>query len=167
MYHDRPHHLLNKNTRYILIYTVIFLTGGVLVYSPFLREGTSLVCGDGDGRFQHYRLLVYMGQYYRRIIRNILHGEFAVPLFDLTLGGVGDDVTGFAHSLGGFDPLVTLSALVPARYTEYLYGFLAVFRLYLAGLSFTCLCDYFGKDRRYTLIGSRRVSPGISLLPRI
>lgn len=136
---------------YIGVYSVVFLAAFLLAYSPFLLNEKTFIL-KSDGRTQHYALLVYLGRAIRKYLLGILHGDFSVPLYDITIG-LGADIIGDLNSLGLNDPLNLLAAFVPTKYIEYLYGFLAIFRVYLAGLAFSCLCRYFKKPCSHILIG--------------
>lgn len=137
---------------FMAVYTAIFLVTFLLVYSPFLLGGKSLIWML-DGRSQHYPAMIYIGRYLRQIILNLLHGEFSVPLFDLSLG-MGENVIGTLNYYGLGNPLYLLALFVPARHTEYLYNFLVIFRVYLSGLAFSALCVYHKKRASHTLIGA-------------
>ncbi len=137
---------------YIGIYTLFFAIAFLLAYSPILLGGKTFV-NAADGRGQHLPILVYVGRTLRHFIINLATGDISFQLFDLSMRS-GDDVIGFLHSSSGTDPLLLLSVFVPTRYSEYLYAFLAVFRVYLAGLSFSYMCFYFKKRALHTLIGS-------------
>lgn len=141
-----------KTLIYIGVYTAVFLMAFFLAYSPYLRAGKSFVW-MADGRNQHFPFLVYLGRSIRKVILNALHGNFSIPLFDLNIG-LGNDIIGFLNPNWASDPLSLLSVFVPTHYTEALYGFLTIFRVYLAGLSFSFLCRYFNKRGSYALIGS-------------
>lgn len=137
---------------YIAIYTFFFLIAFLIAFSPYISGGKTFIWRL-DGRTQHYPAMVYIGQYLRECILNIAHGEFVFPLFDLGID-MGGDIMGTLNGNIDTDPFYLLSALVPVAYSEYLFCFLAVFRLYLAGLSFSYLCFYHGKSVPHTLIGS-------------
>lgn len=138
--------------KYAGLYTSLFVFTFLLAYSPFLLEGKSFIW-TGDGRTQHYPALVYIGRYLRQIILNILHGDWSIPLFDMNIG-LGSDVIATLNYYGFGDPLYLLSVFVPTKYIEYLYNFLAIFRLYLAGLSFSLLCRYQKKRPPFILAGA-------------
>jgi len=140
-----------KVSIFLCAYTVAFLVAFMIAYSPWIITNKTLIL-PSDGRTQHYPLMVYVGRSIRRLFFNALHGKFSVPLFDLSFG-VGGDIIGPLNSLGCTDPLVLLSAFIPTKYSEYLYCFLAILRIYIAGLSFSYLCRYFNKRTLYTLIG--------------
>lgn len=133
-------------------YTILFLIAFLLAYSPFLLEGKSFIWSS-DGRNQHYPMYVYIGRAIRKYILGFFKGNFSIPLFDLSLG-LGGDIIGYMNSWGINDPLVLTATFVPTKYIEILYGFLAIFRVYLAGLSFIFLCKYFKKPILHGIIGS-------------
>lgn len=137
---------------YLSAYTMFFLIAFMITFSPFLL-GEKTFIWQSDGRAQHFPYIVYIGRALRRTLLALLDGETSIPLFDLSIG-LGDDVIGFLSSQGYTDPLVMISAFVPARFSEYLYAFLAIFRIYLAGLSFSYLCFSFQKKALCTLSGS-------------
>jgi len=137
---------------FLAAYTVAFLVTFLLAYSPFLAEGKTFIW-SGDGVTINYPALIYVGRYWRAAFLNLLHGKFAIPMFDLNLG-LGGDVIGILNWYGFGDPLTLLSVFVPTRYTEYLYNFLIVLRLYFAGLAFCALCRYHKKRMMFALIGS-------------
>lgn len=137
---------------YIGLYTIIFIICFLIAYSPFIFSKKTLIW-EVDGRTQFYPYMVYIGRYLRQILIGVTRGELSIPLFDLNISS-GDDVLGFLNGQWQTDPLLIISAFVPVKYSEYLYGFLAVFRLYLSGLSFSLLCLYFGKEKLHSLIGS-------------
>lgn len=97
---------------------------------------------NGDGLGQHYIALTYYGKYLRGIVGELFsNGNFTLPLWDFSIGYGGDILTTFNYYVIG-DPLNLLSILVPASKTEYLYSFLVLLRLYLAGISFSMYCRY-------------------------
>ena len=148
-----------RRTVYVLCYTALFLLCAVLAFSHFLFRGKGFVwCGGSgniDGISQHYIALSYWGTYLRDIVRTLLtEGRLSIPMFDASIGLGGDVLQTLSYYVMG-DPLNLLSALVPRAYTEYLYHFLILLRLYLAGLSFSAFALQLKKSNRfYTLIGS-------------
>ncbi len=134
------------------MYTVLFLLLSVCIFSPFWAEARTIMKA-GDARDQHYRFLIYTARAVRRVILNALHGKFGVPMFDLSMG-MGSDVIGTLNPHGDTDPISLLAALVLTKYGEFAYTFIDFFRLYLAGLSFLYLCDYFNKRGGVSLAGS-------------
>lgn len=141
-----------KMYQVIGIYTAIFVVMFLAVYSSFIIFGKSLVW-YADGMSQHYPVLRYIGIWGREIIRNFLHGNFTIPTFDFGVGYGTSIITSF-HYYGITDPLCWTSILVPADYTEYLYGFLTIARYYIAGLGFLLYCKTMKQDLRVAVMSS-------------
>jgi len=78
---------------YIVLYTIVFIIGFLITYSPFLQAGKSFVWKN-DGTNQHYPYMMYVGRYLRRILLNAIKGDYSIPLFDISISS-GDDVIGF------------------------------------------------------------------------
>ena len=123
-------------------YTLMFLITAALTYVYFITNGKSFVW-HVDGYDQHMVALTYYGQWLRQIFRSIfIEHTFNIPMWNFTIGYGGDVLTTFNYYVIG-DPLNLLSGLVPTHYTEYLYAFLILVRMYLAGLFFL----YYTKER--------------------
>lgn len=135
-----------------LQYTVLFLIICLFGFCAFLTEGKSFIW-KSDGYRQYYPVLQYLGEYYREIVFGIFHGDFSIPMMDYTIGQGEDILTTFAN-YGFGDPLTLFSALVPGKYTEYLYGFLVLFRLYLSGAAFLLYTDEMKLERNYSIYGA-------------
>lgn len=144
---------------YILCYTALFCACAAGVFCWFALRGKSLIwvgpSGDLDGISQHYIALGYYGSYLRGIVRNLFAtGHLSVPMIDLSIGMGQDVVSTLSYYVIG-DPLTLTAFFVPREYTEYLYNFLILFRLYLAGLSFSLFAGHIKRNNRYfTLISS-------------
>lgn len=154
-YHVLFSKFLKRKSAFFICYTGIFLILALLVYSPFLYNGKSLIWKP-DGLTQHYNALVYIGNWGRSILRTLLtEHRLSVPLWDFSIG-YGSDVLTTLHYYVIGDPLNLLSIITPVRFTELLYGGLIVLRLYLAGLSFSCFCFHIkkGQGRMAVLAGS-------------
>ena len=103
-----------------------------------LMKGRSLVV-SGDGWKQHFTAFVYFGQYGRTVLRTLLtEHQLVLPQWNFSLGYGGDILTTLHYYVIG-DPLDLLSIACPTRYAVYLYSFLSLFRLYLAGLAWCLL----------------------------
>lgn len=137
---------------YLSIYTLCFLVTFLLAYSPFWMNEKSFIWYN-DGSFQHYPALIYIGKYIRQLIRDLFRGNLSFRMFDLNLG-MGSDILTTLNEYGFGDPLNLILCLVPMKYTEYLYNFMCMFRVYLAGLSFSALCRYHKKRIPFILIGA-------------
>ena len=137
---------------FLLLFSLAFAGIAFGTYFLFLRYGKSFIW-NYDGIKQHYAALCYLGKYYREIVSGFLAGDFVLPMFDFSLG-MGEDIITTLNFYGLGDPLTLLAALVPEQKTEYLYNFLVIFRIYLAGLSFAWFCREKGRTYSCTFIGA-------------
>lgn len=138
---------------YFAIYTILFLGVAGLCFMGFLASNKSIIWG-ADGLKQHYTSLAYFGKYLRGIFRTFLStGKISIPLWDFSIG-YGSDVLSTLNYYVVGDPLNLLSVFVPASRTEYLFNFLVVFRMYLAGISFSCFSKIMNRGRFATLCGA-------------
>ncbi len=131
-----------------LSYSALFCGIAVLYFSTLLLSNRTLIW-KVDGMPQYVPYLRYTGQYLREFVRNLLDGRIFIKMFDFNIGMGEDITTAFRTHLSEM-----ISVLVPVKYTEQLYNFLMVFRLYLAGLSFAAFCRYHKKPWMGTLLGS-------------
>ena len=136
---------------YLAVYSFICMVTFFLCFFWFYKLHRSFMW-NVDGLYTHYNFLAYMGEYLRTCIRNFLHGNFSIPAWDFSLGYGVDIITTLYARFG--DPLNYLSVFFSRENTELLHNFLAVLRIYLAGLSFSAYCFYHKRDRYSTLIGS-------------
>lgn len=138
---NATHRGVSKRSTYFLLYTAIFLICSACIYVWFARTGRSLI-STGDGWKQHFPAFVYFGQYGRTVLRTLLtEHQLVLPQWNFSLGYGGDILTTLHYYVIG-DPLDLLSIACPTRYAVYLYSFLSLFRLYLAGLGFGAFCRY-------------------------
>ena len=150
---DRYDRWSRRKKMWLLVgaYTALFVLLTILTFSPFIAGRKGIMVGDGVD--QHLPFLLYLGRAVRRVVLNMLKGDFSIPMFDLSLG-MGNDIIGVMDPHGDTDPLMLLAAFVPTKYGEYTYAFLLFLRLYLAGLSFLYLCRAFHCQDWAALIGS-------------
>ena len=132
-------------------YTVLFCITAYIAFLPFIKYHKSFMWAF-DGQGIQYPALVYLGKWIRKIIRGVINGNFNIPLYDLNIA-LGSDIPQYL-GMWYFEPLSFLSVLTPVVYVEKLYNFLAIFRLYLAGLSFIYLCRYLNKKNIYSVLGA-------------
>lgn len=138
---NATHRGVSKRSTYFLLYTATFLICSACIYVWFARTGRSLI-STGDGWKQHFPAFVYFGQYGRTVLRTLLtEHQLVLPQWNFSLGYGGDILTTLHYYVIG-DPLDLLSIACPTRYAVYLYSFLSLFRLYLAGLGFGAFCRY-------------------------
>ena len=88
-------------------YNVIFALVCIIGYSSFWIRGKSLIW-EIDGLGQYYPSFLYIGQYLRECFYNCFHGNFGLPLFDISIG-MGDDIIGTLNYYGFGDPLNILA----------------------------------------------------------
>lgn len=145
---------MKEKYRYYTEYTGIFSMLAIMIYFVFFRQQKSFVYalyGDGHVCFNS---LVYYGRWLRQIVVNIIENhQFRIPLWDISIGYGSDIITTFNWMTLG-DPLNLLAVFFPADNMEYLYGFLAIFRIYLAGVSFSIFARYQKNENLPVLAGS-------------
>ena len=137
-------------------YTLLFCLLFCGIAAGFALLGRSFVfeARMGDGLRQHYVSLAYYGEYLREVLSNLfLRHTFELPMWDIHIG-YGSDILTTLHYYAMGDPLNLLAVFVPVRYTEYLYAFLLVLRMYLAGIAFSAYCRYHKNGRFPTLLGA-------------
>jgi uncharacterized membrane protein YfhO len=148
-YLDRKIH---SKKGYFLLYTFVFLVTALGVFVWFIRRNRSFIWMP-DGQQQHFNALMYYGYYLRDIGCGLMQGRLDIPLWDFTFG-FGADIPTTLHYYVFGDPLALLSVFVPTRYTEHLFNFLVVFRLYLAGLAYSLYSFKLKKESWPVLIGA-------------
>ena len=136
-----------KKHFYLLPYTILFLIIFSVMFITFILEGKSFVW-EVDGYAQHLKTLMYIRKYYTEAL-----ATKTLPSYDFNLGLGGNIFTTLMY-YGFFDPINIISVFVPLKYTQYLYSFLVMLRVYLSGLSFIFMCHYFGKKRLYSILGA-------------
>ena len=143
-----------NNKKYYLLYTIAFIVSAALIYSIFIKNNKSFVYtlyGDGHICFNS---LVYYGRWLRSIGMTLLQEHrLCIPLWDMSVGYGSDIITTFNWMTLG-DPLNLLAVFFSADSTEKLYGFLAILRLYLAGLTFSVFALYHKNEKLPVLAGS-------------
>ncbi len=142
----------HKAGKLLALYTLLFAVSFIAAFWAFFAYNKTFIW-NSDGLRQHFPVLVYLGQYFRDIIRNFLSGNFTVPMFDFSIGQ-GNDIVSTFSNYGLGDPLMFLAALCPTKYMEFMYDFLIVLRMYLAGASFLYFCCCRKKEAADGLIGA-------------
>lgn len=143
-----------NNLKYYLAYSALFLLLAGMIYSVFIRKNKSFVYAlYGDGHIC-FNSLVYYGRWLREIILTLINEHrFVIPMWDMSVGYGADIIATFNWMTLG-DPLNLLAVFFSADQTEYLYGFLAILRLYLAGLTFSMFGLYQKNEKLPVLGGS-------------
>ena len=130
---------LKGGRNFFLLYSGAFLICAALCYFWFIINKKSLII-NSDGWRQHFAAFVYFGKYGREVLKTLfVTHKLVLPQWDFSIG-LGSDILTTLHFYVIGDPLDLLSIACPAKYAAYLYSFLSLFRLYLAGLSFGAFC---------------------------
>ena len=136
---------------YWVAYTLAFLGTALLALISYPLHRIDMIW-TVDGLGQYYPYFVFEGQWLRGIVSNLISGNgLVVPLWSHNLG-YGADIVSELDVI--FDPLNLISALCPERYSEWLFQFLAVFRLFLAGAAFSLFARRFIAARFPLLLGA-------------
>ena len=136
-----------------LFYTILFLFTLSTVLFYFWRYDKSMVW-DCDGVYQHFNSFVYYGEYLRNILRNLWENHtLSVPMWDMSIGYGADILTTLNYYAIG-DPLALLSVFARPEKAEYMYGFVILLRLYLAGFFFLMYCRFHGNSDRPSVLGA-------------
>ena len=135
----------NSKIKTILLqYAIVFIILFVLCFWSFYFYGKSLI-GNQDGIAQHLPALLYLRQYYRTIIDNIISGNFVIPMFDFTIG-IGSDIIQSLNYYGLGDIFTLPSVFIPIQYFEEWYSLLIIIRMFCSGISFIFWILYLKKD---------------------
>lgn len=100
-----------------------------------------------DGVAQHYAVLMWI----RNTLRQFLHGNFALPMVDFSVGQ-GFDVIGTLNYYGVGDPVNLLTVFFADNHLDQMYMFLILFRMYLSGLTFSYYCSTAGIQRKASVL---------------
>lgn len=144
---------MSAKKRYFLGFTLCFVGMTFLTLGWYLFTGKTFIWygGSGDGWRQHFRALVYYGQYLRRIVRTLLYEHrLVIPSWEFALGEGADLLQSLHYYVVG-DPLAALSVFVPTRYMHLFYDAMMLLRLYFSGVAFSCLCFQFGRKNPFAI----------------
>ena len=131
---------------YFLLYTGGFLAAAILMLLIFRKENASFT-KMADGVAQHYAVLMWI----RNTLRQFLHGNFALPMVDFSVGQ-GFDVIGTLNYYGVGDPVNLLTVFFADNHLDQMYMFLILFRMYLSGLTFSYYCSTVGIQRKASVL---------------
>lgn len=87
----------------------------------------------------------------RNTLRQFLHGNFALPMVDFSVGQ-GFDVIGTLNYYGVGDPVNLLTVFFADNHLDQMYMFLILFRMYLSGLTFSYYCSTAGIQRKASVL---------------
>lgn len=134
------------NVQYFCMYTAGFLAVALLLLLIFAKEHASFTKMP-DGVAQHYAVLMWI----RNTLRQFLHGNFALPMVDFSVGQ-GFDVIGTLNYYGVGDPVNLLTVFFADNHLDQMYMFLILFRMYLSGLTFSYYCSTAGIQRKASVL---------------
>lgn len=139
--------------RFLVAYAIVFCAVLGLAFSPYLRAGTSLIWPT-DGLYQHYNAFVYLGSWYRTIIKNLfVHHKLLVPMWEFGIGYGNDIITTLAHYTLN-DPFILFSIITPTRYAETGYIISVFARMFCSGLAFSVYSTKMNCTYRGTFCGA-------------
>lgn len=127
---------LSMKKKIIAYYTMEYLL--IIYFILFILKSTSLIT-TGDGFNQYYPVMVYTGKYIRKIVSNLIQGQFIIPQFDFSIG-LGEGVLPSLNYYGFGDPFLIISALFPVEYSAYGYTVIIFLKIYVSGLTFLLYC---------------------------
>lgn len=134
------------NVQYFCMYTAGFLAAALLLLLIFAKEHAPFT-KMADGVAQHYAVLMWI----RNTLRQFLHGNFALPMVDFSVGQ-GFDVIGTLNYYGVGDPVNLLTVFFADNHLDQMYMFLILFRMYLSGLTFSYYCSTAGIQRKASVL---------------
>ena len=136
-----------------LLYSVSFVVILIIGFAPFFQSDLSFIW-DIDGIGQYYPAFLYIGQYLREFITNIINGRFYLPVYDLSIG-MGENIIGCLNYYGFGDPINIIAIFTNNTNGMYIFALRYILGLYLAGVSF---CVY---ARKVGLKGTSAIIPGL------
>ena len=137
---------LKKDLKSFFAYSFIFCVVAIIAFWYFIYYRKSMVW-DGDGLYQHYNAFVYLGEWCRGILNNLIHNhQLVIPMWEWGLGLGSDIITTLNYYTFG-DPFALLSVIIPLKYSEWGYALSIILRFYAAGLSFILYSREMGSKR--------------------
>lgn len=135
-----------------LLYNCLFIGIVFCGYYPLFRHKISLIYYV-DGVGQYYPAFIYIGQYLQDFFRNLFHGNFSLPFYDLSIG-MGEDIIGTLNYYGFGDPLNLLAVFVSKSNSAYLFTLMFFLRIWLSGIAFQHYCLFMRMDRLGAILGA-------------
>lgn len=144
----------NKRILYYCALTLTFAVCATLVFGWYWIYGKSLV-STMDAIDINYNLFIYYGRYLRSIIKGFLAtGQLNIPLWNFNMGYGADILTTTNYMLGDPTMLIAVFARATSTSSEFWYAVMILFRIFLAGVTFSAYCHQMGKGRFPTLCGA-------------
>lgn len=140
---------LEKPVNYYTIYSILVIVCFIGVTVAFRYYGKSFLW-TADGMSQHYPNLLYIREWVRTFVKNIIfYHKIEFPMWDMRLGFGQDFLNAFS-----FRPLSILYALFPEENVEAFLVIRAIISLYLCGFFFSQYVRSFRWDGYACLIAS-------------
>ena len=136
---------------YFVMYTSLFILMSILLFYKFWESGISFVW-KVDGWSQHIHATQFYSNWLQQIVRNIfVYNKWKIPLWSSCIGFGSDIITTLHYYVIG-DPLNLLYVFIPDKYIVHFYDFMMLFRIYLAGLSFSLFCFYRKNNNKVAIL---------------
>lgn len=135
---------------YCLIYSVFFSIIFYFGFKDFLLEGNGSLIWYFDGVLQHFPFLYDLSEWFKSLATNLSD----IPMWTWEMGFGADIVQSYSYYTLG-DPFSLLAAaLFPLNQVEFAYNIMAIFRIYLVGISLLAYCKYKNVKLLPSLTGS-------------
>ena len=146
----------DKLANTIAKYSICFLVFAFFCVIIFFLFDKKSMMDTGDGLWQHYVYFVASGQLIRTFFKNIfIDHVFELPMWNMTMGMGSDQlISTVAANNFLFDPLYWVSAITPAKYSEYVFNIIVVLKLYISGIAFILFANEKGYKGTNALAGS-------------
>ena len=135
---------INKNSFKSLIrqYTLWFCVFAFFTVIIFFLIDKKSMYTLTDGVSQQFAYFVYAGKWIRTLFGNIfVRHVLELPMWDMSIGTGNDSLIVFSSVANPLaDPMYWISVFIPHRIAEYVFDGIIIFKLYVAGLAFACLC---------------------------
>lgn len=138
---------------YWCIYTLFFLLAFGLVFASFYLGKYSFV-NVTDGLDQQYVSLLYFHRWGQTVLDTfVTTGKWEFPVWDLNIGLGAEVFTTISYYIC-VPPISLAAVFCPEAWLEYFYALEFVFRLFLAGITFSVFARWHKKSDWGVLLGS-------------
>lgn len=139
-----------SSKKYYVVYSICFVFTVLILSIPFIKSGKGLIQYH-DMLQQYYYSFEYFSDYLQEIIRTLFEsGKLEIPMWDFQIGMGADILTSLNYYVIG-DPLNLISVFFKNSHLEYVFHFLLIFRVYLAGICFSMFSRKIGYIGWHTL----------------
>ena len=136
--------------KYYIVYSICFMITIMILSIPFIKSGKGLIQYH-DMLQQYYYSFEYFSDYLQNIIRTLWEsGRLEIPMWDFGIGMGADVLTSLNYYVIG-DPLNLIAVFFKNSQLEYVFHFLLILRVYLAGIAFSLFSRKIGYKKWYTL----------------